>query len=182
MSSFARQACQGYQDWRYNRIVTPASLPLHDFDPSTWKPSWLPADFDESRWTYLDRRGWKQRTRFCLYRFYDADRDLLYLGTTSTPPCSRWAQHRGSEWWALARYVRLEPAGNDYSARFALERTAIRAEHPRFNKVHTTRLTQVSLRLDRNAASVFSDLEYHLPPETFAGLVQIFQSLGDGTG
>jgi hypothetical protein len=78
--------------------------------------------------------------------------------------------------------VRFEPAGNDYDARFVLERAAIRAERPRFNKVHTSHLAQFSLRLDRGAASVFSDLQFHMLPEDFAELVQLFRSLGDSAG
>lgn len=68
-----------------------------------------------------------------LYRFYDAGKQLLYIGITGQPR-ERWAAHRRkARWWPLAAFVAVEIHPTEWQALNA-ERTAIRSEHPSFNK------------------------------------------------
>lgn len=68
-----------------------------------------------------------------LYRFYDADGDLLYLGVTHDPK-SRWTTHRlYREWWHLVARKTVEWHDNRAAALKA-EVVATEAERPRFDK------------------------------------------------
>ncbi|MFD5384331.1 GIY-YIG nuclease family protein [Streptomyces sp. NPDC127074] len=67
-----------------------------------------------------------------LYRFYDQERRLLYIGITGQPR-ERWAAHRRkAKWWPLAAYVAVEVHPTEWQALNA-ERAAIRSENPSFN-------------------------------------------------
>lgn len=67
-----------------------------------------------------------------LYRFYDADSQLLYVGVTGDPH-TRWQQHRRrSAWSASAETVSLERYAYEDLALVA-ERAAIRLEQPLHN-------------------------------------------------
>ncbi|MEW2402165.1 GntR family transcriptional regulator [Streptomyces sp. NPDC046862] len=75
-----------------------------------------------------------------LYRFYAADGKLLYVGITQDLE-TRWKSHqRDKIWWidvARKEYVILK----NRSAADQVERTAIRTEHPRYDRTrpgHTT--------------------------------------------
>lgn len=67
-----------------------------------------------------------------LYRFFDADGDLLYVGITCDPG-SRFKQHRrGKSWWHEIARIELE----QFSSRVELEqaeREAIPKENPKYN-------------------------------------------------
>jgi len=66
-----------------------------------------------------------------LYRFYDADKVLLYVGVT-TNPTVRWMVHRNcSPWWRTARFVSLEPVPP--AERLQREQQAIEQGRPKFN-------------------------------------------------
>lgn len=68
-----------------------------------------------------------------LYRFYDRDRRLLYVGITGQPH-ERWPKHRRSApWWRRAKFVSVEHWALEHLALDA-ERAAIAAELPLFNK------------------------------------------------
>lgn len=70
-----------------------------------------------------------------LYRFYGAAGELLYVGITRNPS-ARWKAHgRTKEWWTEVARIDLETFESRESV-LAAERAAIRAEHPRYNKVH----------------------------------------------
>lgn len=67
-----------------------------------------------------------------LYRFYDADNALLYVGVSRSLP-DRWNWHRcRTGWYARARLVSLSfyPSRRDA---FCAEAAAIRTQHPLFN-------------------------------------------------
>lgn len=75
------------------------------------------------------------RERTCVYRLYDAEDTLLYIGIT-TDTDVRWQAHSSTrKWWP-------EVARKDvqwYEARAdaeAAEVAAIRAEKPRYNRAH----------------------------------------------
>lgn len=72
-----------------------------------------------------------------LYRFYDAEDRLLYVGITSAGP-SRWADHElHKDWWVLVVRTTVEHFDNRVTAA-AAERSAILAEQPVHNIVHMT--------------------------------------------
>lgn len=68
-----------------------------------------------------------------LYRFYDQDEQLLYIGITGQPR-ERWPAHRRkAKWWFLAAFVAVEIHPTEWQALDA-ERAAIKAENPQCNK------------------------------------------------
>lgn len=74
-----------------------------------------------------------------LYRFFDADQRLLYVGISGQLR-ERWPQHRRkAPWWEQAAFVQVEHWGAVHTALDA-ERAAIAAEMPLFNKRSSRRL------------------------------------------
>ena len=69
-----------------------------------------------------------------LYRFYDTDDNLLYVGITVELGW-RWKQHARREWWRQVTRATVEhhPSRDEAAA---AERTAIQQEHPRWNVIH----------------------------------------------
>ncbi|MEU1787054.1 GIY-YIG nuclease family protein [Streptomyces sparsogenes] len=68
-----------------------------------------------------------------LYRFFDKEQQLLYVGITGQPR-ERWPKHRRkAEWWPQAAFVAVEIHPTEWQALDA-ERAAIAAENPQFNK------------------------------------------------
>lgn len=108
-----------------------------------------------------------------VYRFYDSDRNLLYIGMTSGTPYMRWTDHRRTApWWAFAAYVSIDWIPDGDAA--AVEKAAIRAERPPYNKVHNTPRARMELRLDGGPAAIVKQLRETLLPEDFAALVAAF--------
>lgn len=72
----------------------------------------------------------EQRT--ALYRFYDADVKLLYVGITNDP-WRRWREHvREQPWYPQVKHQAVTWYESKFTAERA-ERAAIRCEHPQFN-------------------------------------------------
>lgn len=70
-----------------------------------------------------------------LYRFYDADGVLLYVGISKHWP-ERLTQHRRDKvWWTEVARIDLEPFPTR-EAVLEAERAAIIAERPRYNVIH----------------------------------------------
>ncbi|MCW2939155.1 MAG: hypothetical protein JWN00_2140 [Actinomycetia bacterium] len=68
-----------------------------------------------------------------LYRFYDSERRLLYVGITTWDPRARWGGHqRYSSWWRSAAFLSVRHLATRDAARDA-ELEAIRVENPIFN-------------------------------------------------
>lgn len=68
-----------------------------------------------------------------LYRFFDADRRLLYIGITSVQLILRWEQHRVDKpWWRQVAYAEFTHYDTRAEA-IAAERAAIAAEDPVHN-------------------------------------------------
>ncbi|MFC8447581.1 hypothetical protein [Kitasatospora sp. NPDC057223] len=68
-----------------------------------------------------------------LYRFFDGQLRLLYVGVTGQL-CERWPKHRRkAEWWSAAEFVAVEHWRAMHLALDA-ERHAIRTELPLFNR------------------------------------------------
>lgn len=67
-----------------------------------------------------------------LYRFWNADGELLYVGI-SVRPWDRWKQHRGDKpWWEEVTSVTLENFATRAEV-LAAELQAIRTEAPKYN-------------------------------------------------
>ena len=70
-----------------------------------------------------------------LYRFFDMEGELLYIGITMDPG-SRWRGHRGDKpWWTEVRNITVEPQP-DRATALEVECAAIKRERPRYNRVH----------------------------------------------
>jgi predicted GIY-YIG superfamily endonuclease len=70
-----------------------------------------------------------------LYRYYDANGTLLYVGI-SNDALKRREEHRRSSWWfTQAARLTIEVMPTREAAQ-AAERDAIRAERPKHNRVH----------------------------------------------
>jgi hypothetical protein len=79
----------------------------------------------------------KGHTGFCLYRYFDADDVLLYVGLTVTMD-QRWEEHsETSTWVTLAARGHWEFM-SDWTTAEAAEINAIRAEQPLFNREHNS--------------------------------------------
>jgi hypothetical protein len=74
-----------------------------------------------------------------LYRFFDADENLLYIGITMNP-AQRWRAHaHDKQWWHEVADIRIEKQSSRAAALTA-EAVAIREECPRYNIVHAAPL------------------------------------------
>jgi len=71
----------------------------------------------------------------CLYRFFDVEGELLYVGITMNPS-SRWKAHgRDKAWWTEVAHIAIE-VHPDREAVLEAEQEAIAAEAPKYNVVH----------------------------------------------
>ncbi|MDQ0758737.1 GntR family transcriptional regulator [Streptomyces canus] len=74
--------------------------------------------------------------RTALYRHFDANGDLLYIGISKDPE-GRWMAHRGNrEPWIHQAVRRIDEWYNSRPEALAAETKAIRAERPPFNGTH----------------------------------------------
>lgn len=72
--------------------------------------------------------------RTALYRLYDADNRLLYVGITSNLK-ARWSAHsRDKRWWPEVAHKTIEWFETRKSAE-RIEKIEVEEEHPRYNKV-----------------------------------------------
>lgn len=83
-----------------------------------------------------------------LYRFYDAEWRLLYVGI-SWNPRERFGQHEdGKPWWQYVAFVRVDHYSTREAATHA-ERDTIREERPPFNTVAQNRYVRQILTAAR---------------------------------
>lgn len=74
--------------------------------------------------------------RVALYRHYDADGELLYIGVSKDPE-ARWVAHRGNqEPWIHQASQRVDEWYDSRPEAIAAEEAAIRNERPPFNGKH----------------------------------------------
>lgn len=81
--------------------------------------------------TYWSDMYWKQT---CLYRIWDADGALLYVGISTNPDMRMYKHKRHQPWWSEVDGVSYEWFPNRESAQGA-ERSAIHHENPTHNVV-----------------------------------------------
>jgi excinuclease UvrABC nuclease subunit len=92
-----------------------------------------------------------------VYRIYDANDRLIYVGATANPMGRVIGHQRASWWFALAARVSYEPHEHIESA-LAAEWTAIAEEAPAFNITHNGgRAEQVNARLTASDVQVCRD-------------------------
>lgn len=102
-----------------------------------------------------------------LYRLWDANEELLYVGVTSTPLQSRLARHRRiQEWWDEVANVTVEEFPQRTEA-LAAEMKAIGSENPRYNKSPGSLVDAVTKR----AARVVRPVEDRPAPVASGSLV-----------
>jgi len=90
---------------------------------------------DEARWTnYLGRFKLPPYPKVpSLYRFFDKDGTLLYIGQTMRPPFYRFAEHRQEKaWWHEVARIDIEIIDSEKDLT-QVEYAAISAERPRYN-------------------------------------------------
>lgn len=94
-----------------------------------------------------------------LYRLYDADDQLLYIGITNYPP-KRWTEHkRDKPWWPQVTEKRVEWIESRIKAEGA-ERCAIAAEGPKYNRVHNIG-HPIAPEMSSEALAVFARYKRH---------------------
>lgn len=79
-----------------------------------------------------------------VYRYFDADNRLLYIGSSLNLP-KRFSQHKlSSAWEGLSNRVEVENYDTIEEARYE-EKMAIYKEYPKYNVVHNDQIGRVSL-------------------------------------
>ncbi len=107
-----------------------------------------------------------------LYRFFDADDRLLYVGIAGTAT-QRWEQHAKEKgWWDSVARVTVENHPSRQAAADA-ERNAIRNESPLYNVVHNRNL----VKLKQHDLIWYCDV-CRAPISDGAGYVQSVKALG----
>lgn len=87
-----------------------------------------------------------------LYRFFDAEGVLLYVGAT-TNPALRFDNHsRAQPWWPEVATITLQHCF-DWDELDTEETRAIRTENPKYNQVHSKTATRKLRRPRREAGS-----------------------------
>ncbi|WP_157253142.1 GIY-YIG nuclease family protein [Nonomuraea typhae] len=72
-----------------------------------------------------------------LYRFFNADGGLLYIGISVNPP-QRFRRHKGDQpWWCEVTQITIERFGSRPDV-LAAEKQAIESEHPLYNLIHNS--------------------------------------------
>jgi len=95
--------------------------------------------------------------RTALYRLFDDDESLLYVGI-SQDPTVRWRQHVGNKPWASQVVMRVIEWYESRSAALLAEIRAIRTEHPLHNIV---RYRPRAVPKKRRPASVMAPIPDH---------------------
>lgn len=146
---------------------------LRPFDPTANPRSWVP---EEPPTWIKESAGLHYRIGAdAVYRFYDAERCLLYIGMTSSSPYMRWTDHRRTaKWWSLAAYVSIEWVVGGNAA--AVEKAAIQAERPPFNKAHMRSRSSFMVYPSRGPAAVIEQFRNYLLPEDFKALADAFKA------
>jgi predicted GIY-YIG superfamily endonuclease len=82
----------------------------------------------------------------CVYRFFDAHDELLYIGSTISLPRRVVEHNKGQSWWREVDRATVVHYDSEGAARGA-ERDAIRAEGPKFNTAQKRRVKKGSKRM-----------------------------------
>jgi len=147
---------------------------LRPFDPAGDPNSWVTEA--TPMWT-REVNGFRYRTNAdAVYRFYNAQRELLYIGMTTSRPSSRWTWHRkNAEWWREAAFVSVQWI-LDGTAK-AVEKAAIQAEQPLYNKQHMRSRSSFMTFTRQGPEAIIEQFRTYLLPGDFAALVDAFKAI-----
>lgn len=125
---------------------------------------------DSRRWA--EERKAKQHARWqqphWLYRMYDVQGALLYIGQTTNPQ-QRIRAHRANSdapWAADVVRVRWDCVGNRWDA-LRLEKEAIQEERPRHNRAHNPEWTRLKHEADDRRTVVIRAVLVQSKPFTY---------------
>lgn len=105
-----------------------------------------------------------------LYRFWDAQGALLYVGITADLP-TRIKSHRdGKPWWSLVAKMTIEPYPDRPSV-LAAEVTAIQTEHPLHNRQHSARSARTGVSETKRDEWLFYSLASGIERRTRLSLI-----------
>lgn len=112
----------------------------------------------------------RMKSNHILYRFYDSEDTLLYIGITGDP-MNRWSGHSHDKTWyrdvARSSMEHFESRG----ALAAAEIHAIRTEKPRYNRTHNSvpqPPTIAAVRTRNNFSKLTSDASRFQKPDAIA--------------
>lgn len=149
--------------------------------PRTWTPALFGITDVPTYEAAKVGNGRHSATVSWLYRFFDGDKSLLYVGVT-TNPSNRWAAHYHHDWWPLVRFASIEAVPP--KDRLAHESAAIKAEKPSFNRTHTDRTrnarrpARFRIQVDRSADDIIIQLRERMSDDRFAALLAAFRNYG----
>jgi hypothetical protein len=98
-----------------------------------------------------------------LYRFFDVDGEVIYIGSTWTPHL-RWRSHEYARWFAEVATVTVEHFGTIEEMR-AAESAAIAEEHPVYNQLGVSHSRDQVLAISRaksTAAGISRERVYQI--------------------
>lgn len=104
-----------------------------------------------------------------IYRFYDANREPLYIGITSCTALRFDSHRRQSQWWPLVEYIAISVYGRHDDIR-GFERAAIRNEQPRFNRAGLRGVATAKVPLLGDPADAAAVLFREATPDFIAAL------------
>jgi predicted GIY-YIG superfamily endonuclease len=99
-----------------------------------------------------------------LYRFYDEEHVLLYVGITTDLPWRLQGHAGDKDWWIEVTEIRVEHFGNRIEAEEA-ERRAIRIERPMYNVQHNqSEVQEPTVQLRARRAADFAQCRHGVWP------------------
>lgn len=100
----------------------------------------------------------ERKKTHCLYRMFDSNGDLLYVGISCNPPVRIKQHSRDKDWFPEVRTITLE----SFHTRDELEQAekrSIQTEHPKYNVMHSRPLVE---RADNAKATTLSEINRRL--------------------
>lgn len=115
--------------------------------------------------------------RTAIYRCFDGDDELLYVGI-SKDPGARWEQHKVHSPWSKQVAMRTVEWLDTRQAAMQAERKAIYAEGPRYNQVHNRRPATLAASVaapGRSTGNTLADVVGDLSDEQLRKIAALFK-------
>jgi predicted GIY-YIG superfamily endonuclease len=107
-----------------------------------------------------------------LYRFFDADGVLLYIGITADVP-ARFKKHRDQKpWWNDVARIAIEQFPDRESV-LAAEKRAIKAEQPRWNIQHQVKVRAKQPTAPSSDLLAYCEQCFQLIPQPDGGVIHV---------
>jgi hypothetical protein len=97
--------------------------------------------------------------QYWLYKQYDKDGNLLYIGVSGEVTKRIHSHLRRSSWGHLVRRIEVEPIGSDRDEAYRIEKQAIGDLHPPYNRLHVEGYVLIK-SLKREAKLLFDYQRY----------------------